>query len=183
MKFEAATGTAAEKIAAIAKAEGVCVDTIRNSIKEINAFRSRNTATEMDFAIRDLVISTVPYAKETLVGLLNANSVLEYTDPKTQKKTFKKVEDKTTRLEAVRLVKDIIIGLQPKQAPVEVNVQQTNQVANLSTAETTEERMRRLRLKAQEHNLLPPEVAAVPASIDRGDDEDDDEEEDGEDDE
>jgi hypothetical protein len=43
--------------------------------------------------------------------------------------------------------------------------------------------MRRLRLKAQEHNLLPPEVAAVPDSIDRGDDEDDDDEEDGEDDE
>ena len=53
----------------------------------------------------------------------------------------------------------------------------------MGRAETVEERMKRLRKQAQEHNLLPAQTAAVPDYIDAGedapeDDGDDDDEED-----
>ena len=102
-----------------------------------------------------------------MVGLLEATELVEINDTNTGKKRIVKQEDKTTRLEANRIVKDIIVSKQPKGPIAEVNVHQTNQVANLSTAETTEERMDRLRKKAAAENLLPAEVAAVPGYLDR----------------
>lgn len=165
-------------LAEIAKKEGVSVQAIKSSVMEIERYRSRNTNTEMDFAIRDFVISSVPAAKESLDGLLKATELVEVKDLKTGKTRYEKVDDKTTRLEATRIVKDLIIGMQPKAAAVNVNVEQTNQVANLSATETNEERLARLREKAKQFNALPPEVAAVPASIDEDEDEDDEDEDD-----
>jgi hypothetical protein len=43
----------------------------------------------------------------------------------------------------------------------------TNQALNLSSAETYEERLDRLRKKAAEANLLPAEIAAVPGCLGR----------------
>ena len=76
-------------------------------------------------------------------------------------------------------MKDIIVAKQPKGPIAEVNVNQTNQVANLSSCETTEERMDRLRKKAAEANLLPAEVAAVPGYLDRDEEPESDDDEDG----
>ncbi len=92
---------------------------------------------------------------------------------KTGKDEYVTVEDKTTRLEGARLVRDLIVGLQPKGPGVVVNANQTNQTANIGSAETYEERLRRLREKVKEFNLLPAEVTAVPDSIDAPDNDDD----------
>jgi hypothetical protein len=170
----------------IARQEGVSIETVKHSVTMIDAYRKRNTQPELDIAVRDLVISAIPQAKDTLNGLLTAMELVEFKDVQTGKTKVKTVEDKTTRLEALRLVNTLIIGLQPKAPPTQVNVNQTNQVANLTEGvETVEERTARLRERIKSHNALPPEVAAVPASIDEADDdeseEDDDEEEDEED--
>lgn len=167
----------------IAKSEGVSVETIRRSVFMVDSYRKRNSAPEMEFAIRDFVISAVPQAKATLNSLLTATELVEMPNIRTGQKTIVKREDKTTRLEALRLTKDLMVGLQPKGPPVEVNVSQTNQVANMSAAETVEERFARLRQQAQKHNLLPPEVAGVPTHIDRDEEEELDEDEDEEEDE
>jgi hypothetical protein len=106
--------------------------------------------------------------------------LVEIKDPKTGQTTLTTRIDKTTRIEALRIVRDVVGHVQPKVAATEVNVHQTNQVANLSTAETTEERMARLRKLADEHNLLPAEVSGVPESVDKGEEDDDEEDEDEE---
>ena len=170
----------------IARSEHVSLRRVQDSIKDIEAYEHQNDEGQLQLAVRDLVISVIPTAKNTINGLLTATTTVRTPNSKTGKVDTYREEDKTTRLEAARLVKDLVIGMQPKQPAVAVNVNQTNQTANIGTAETLEERMRRLRSKAQAHNLLAPEVAAVPASIDQkiqdddgydGDDEDGDEEE------
>ena len=157
----------------IAKAERVSIETVRDSVRMVEEYRAQNSTTEMDFAIRSMVVSAIPKAKLTLEGLLDATELVEIQDPNTGKKKHVTRPDKTTRIEAMRLVTDMIGKVQPKAPLAEVNVSQNMQVANLSAAETTEERLRRLRKQAAEHNLLPPEVAGVPESIDRGDKDDD----------
>ena len=166
--------------ATIAKQENVSIATIKQSIAQMEMYRKRNTQVEFELAIRDLVISSVPQAKETLHGLLTAMELVEIKDAKTGRVKYERVEDKTTRIEAVRLTKELIVGLQPKTPQVVNNLNQTNQVANLNDGiETNEERMRRLRAQIKEHNLLPAEVAGVPQHIDRDEeDPDGDEEED-----
>lgn len=166
----------------IAKSEHVHVREIEKSVRQIEMYEQQNTEGQLQLAVRDLVISVIPQAKETISGLLNAVTIERKPNEKTGKVDIIRTEDKTTRLEAVRLVKDIVIGMQPKQPAAVVNVNQTNQTANIGSAETVEERMRRLRARAQEHNLLPPETAAVPVTIDQGFEDDGDFEEDEEDD-
>jgi predicted RNA-binding protein with TRAM domain len=165
--------------AAIAKAEHVSLSTVMESIKSVEVYEQQNTDGQLQLAVRDLVISTIPQAKETLQGLLTATEVVMKKNLKTGKDEYVTVEDKTTRLEGARLVRDLVIGMQPKGPGVAVNVNQTNQTANIANAsETTEERMRRIRQKIQEHNLLPPQVSAVPDYIDQGEDSPDDEHDD-----
>lgn len=183
MKYQALPGSHEERIAALAKTEKVSVNQVKQSIRRIEMYRAGTTSAEMEFAVRDIVVSAAPKAKQTLIGLMDATELVEITDPKTNRKKVVKQPDKTTRIEGVRLMNDLIGKMQPKGPLVEVNNTQTNQVANLSAAETTEERMSRLRKQAQEHNLLPPEVAAVPAHIDQDMDVEDDDEEDEEEDE
>ena len=156
----------------IAKAEHVSIRRVTESIRGIEAFEHQNSEGQLQLAVRDLVISTIPQAKETLAGLLTAKNIVRTPNATTGKVDVVTSEDKTTQLEAVRLVKDLVIGMQPKQPQVAVNVNQTNQTANIGSAETLEERMRRLRSRAHEHNLLPPKVAAVPQAIDAGLDDD-----------
>ena len=185
LKWQGA-GADDEALKRIAKDENVSLATVKQSVMQVDVYRKQNTGPEMDLAMRDLVISSVPKAKDTLAGLLGAMELVEKKDSKTGKITVVKVEDKTTRLEAMRVFTSLAASLQPKGPAVEVNVSQTNQTANLSGAETNEERFRRLRKKADEHNLLPPETAAVPTYIDDesapevnidDDEEDDDDEE------
>lgn len=169
--------------AAIAKQEGVSLQTVRQSISQMEIYRKKNTQVEFELAIRDLVISTIPQTKQTLQRLLTATEIVEVKDQKTGKTKYEKVEDKTTRIEAVRLTKELIVGMIPKGPPVEVNVNNTTQIANMSAAETNEERMRRLRANITEFNKLPPEVAGVPTHIDREEEpestDDEDEDDDG----
>jgi hypothetical protein len=170
--------------AAIAKAEHVSLATVMESIKSIEMYEQQNTEGQMQLAVRDLVISTIPQAKETINGLLTSTELVMKKNLKTGKDEYVTVEDKTTRLEGARLVRDLIVGLQPKGPGVVVNANQTNQTAvQMGSAETTEERMKRLRAQAQAHNLLPPQVSAVPDYIDQGEDSPDDEHGDEEDDE
>ena len=176
LKAQAMGGTEAEKLAAIAKSEGVSAATVKQSVCQVDRYYKQNSNPQMEVAIRSLVISAIPLAQQSLSGLLMATELVEMPDSRTGKKKIVKREDKTTRLEANRLVKDLIVAVQPKGPAVELNVSQTNQVANLSTAETTEERFRRLREKAKEFNQLPPETVGVPENIDRDEEEDDDEE-------
>jgi hypothetical protein len=169
----------------IANLERVSEATVRASVAQVEAYRVRNTVAEFDFAARDLFISCVPQAKETLQGLLAATELVEQKQGKSGVVKVVKVEDKTTRLEALRVLTSIATALQPKQPTAMVNVQQTNQTAVVSQSETSEERFARLRKQAEAHYLLPPEVAAVPSHIDAGEDADDadDDDEDEDDDE
>lgn len=185
MKFHAMSGTDAEKYAAISQVEHVSAATVRDSVRMVEQYRAQNSTAEMDYAIRSLVVGAIPKAKATLEGLLEATELVEITDPNTGKKRHITRPDKTTRIEGMKIVTDLVGKMQPKAPATEVNVHQTTQVqTNLSKAETMEERLRRLRRKADEYNKLPPEVAGVPEAIDRGDDaddmSDDDEEEEGE---
>lgn len=171
----------------IAKLERVSEAAVRQSIRQIEAYRQQNTSMELDMAARDLFISSVPKAKQTLQGLLEATELVEKKDEKTGKVKVITVADKTTRIEAMKVMTSLITALQPKAPSAQVNVQQTNQTAVISSSETNEERFRRLRKKADEFNALPPQVAAVPDHIDAGrdaddDGEDEDEDEEGEDD-
>ena len=180
-----ASGNSREAIAAIAAEEGISLRTVKESYAEFEQYEQTNSEGQMSLAIRHLVIALVPQAAESIGGLLNATTITSVKNHKTGMMENVLVEDKTTRLEAGRLVKDLVIGMQPKTPMVAIQNNQTNQVATMSATESNEERLARLRKKAQEHNLLPPEVAAVPDYIDAGgdaeDDEDDgDEEEDGE---
>ena len=158
---------------AIAKAEHVSLATVKDSIRSIEMYENQNSEGQLQLAVRDLVISTIPQAKETINGLLTSTELVMKKNLKTGKDEYVTVEDKTTRLEGARLVRDLIVGLQPKGPGVVVNANQTNQTANIGSAETYEERLRRLREKVKEFNLLPAEVTAVPDSIDAPDNDDD----------
>ena len=182
MKFQAITGSDAERIASIAKSERVSQNAVRASIRTIQQYRATNDKNERDYRINDYMMSVLPAAKESMIGLLTATELVEIGDPKVGKTKIVEQPDKTTRLEAQRIVKDLVVGTQPKSPIAEVNVHQTNQVANLSNAETTEERMDRLRKRAAEANLLPAEVAAVPGYLDRDEEPEDDDEGDEEED-
>ena len=163
----------------IARDEGVSIATVQNSIRQVELHRRQNSQAEVDIAIRGFVRGVLPQAEATINGLLTATELVEVKDNKTGKTKVVSQEDKTTRLEASRLVKDLVVGLVPKGPAVVANMQQTTQVAAMGSSETNEERMRRLRKKAAEFNQLPPEVAGVPDSIDAGgssDEEDGDEE-------
>jgi hypothetical protein len=180
VKFRVLTGTDVERIAAIAKSEGVSKETIKASVRQMEMYSEQNKTFNVDLRINESILRVIPAFENSMAGLLAATELVEINDTKTGTKKVVKQDDKTTRLEASRIVKDIIVAKQPKGPIAEINVNQTNQVANLSTAETTEERMDRLRKKAAEANLLPAEVAAVPGYLDRDeepDDEDGDEEE------
>jgi hypothetical protein len=171
-------------MAAIAKSERVSVETVRQSVAQIERLEAMNQDDQVKLSVNGLIRNLVPQAEVTINGLLNATTIMSLKNKKTGMMEDVLVEDKTTRLEAGRLVKDLIVAVQPKAPPVSVSVSQTNQVAQIGSSETTEERFARLRQKAAEHNLLPAEVAGVPVSIDqKGDSEDDDdseEESDGE---
>jgi hypothetical protein len=168
--------------AAIAKAEHVSLATVKDSIRSIEMYENQNSEGQLQLAVRDLVISTIPQAKETINGLLTATELVMKKNLKTGQDEYVTVVDKTTQLEGARLVRDLVIGMQPKGPGVAVQVNNNNQpTVNMGTAETNEERMRRLRQKAQEHNLLPAQVAAVPNYIDAGEDEPDDDHDDEDD--
>jgi hypothetical protein len=168
----------------IAHSEHVSIATVKDSIQRIEAYENQNSEGQLQLAVRDLVISVVPQAKDTIQGLLTATELVEAKNLKTGLQEHIRVEDKVTRLEAGRLVKDLIIGLQPKGPGVAVQVNNNNQPSvNIGSAETTEERMKRLRAQAQAHNLLAPVVTAVPDHIDQGEDSPDDEHDNEDDDE
>jgi hypothetical protein len=182
VKFQALTGTEAERLKAVAKSEGVSMETIKDSVRKMQSYQEQNKTFHVDLRINESIMKVMPAFEDSVVGLLTATELVEVNDITTGKKKVIKQDDKTTRLEASRIVKDIIVSKQPKGPVAEINVNQTNQVANLSAAETTEERMDRLRKKAAEENLLPAETAAVPEYLDRDEDpeEEDDEEDDDE---
>lgn len=166
---------------AIAKSEKVSLSTVVDSIRTIEVYEQQNSEGQLQLAVRDLVISTIPQAKNTINGLLTATEIVMKKNLKTGKDEYVTVEDKTTRLEGARLVRDLVIGMQPKGPMVAIQNNQNSQpVIQMGSAETVEERMKRLRKKAQEFNLLPAETAAVPEWVDSGDDAPDDEDDDEE---
>ncbi len=174
VKFRALSGSDTKRISAIAKSEGVSVSTIKASVRQMEAYSEQNNTSNVDMRINESILKVMPAFEQSMVGLLGATEFVEINDIKTGQKKVVTQDDKTTRLEASRIVKDIIVSKQPKGPMVEVNSTQTNQVANLSSCETTEERMDRLRKKAAEANLLPAEIAAVPTYLDRDEDQEDD---------
>ena len=181
VKFQALTGTEIERLAAIAKSEGVSKETVKASVRQIEMYNKQNESGQVDLRLNESILKVMPAWEEGMAGLLTATELIEIPDGNTGNKKVIKQDDKTTRLEASRIVKDIIVAKQPKGPMVEVNNTQTNQTAVLSSCETTEERMDRLRKKAAEANLLPAEVAAVPGYLDRDEEpeeDSDDEEED-----
>jgi hypothetical protein len=184
LKAVAVGGSEDAAAAVIAREERVSIEAVKKSIRAVDAYRKQNEKAEFDYALRNLVISAIPQARETLHSLLAATELVELTDQKTGKKFVREMEDKTTRLEAIRALSTLAIGLQPKSPMIEQNISQTNQTAHIAGGtETTEDRMRRLRRQATAHRALPAEVAGVPEAIDAGgslaDDDDDEDEEDG----
>jgi len=167
LKSQAVGGSPEEAAKAVAKAEGVTVQTAKQSIQAVEAYRATFDKDRFDLATRKYLMSMMQKSEEYLGDLMGATELVEMPNAKTGKKEVVVMPDKTTRLEAQRVFKDILVGMQPKTPQVEVNVAQTNQTANLGSAETMEERLERLRHKAQEANLLPAEVIAVPDRIDK----------------
>jgi hypothetical protein len=168
--------------AEVAKQERVTPETIKHSISLIESYQNVNTKFQLDLAFRDLIISSIPQAKETFQALLAATEMVEVKNSKTGRVRVVSQVDKVTRLEALRILNSLMGTTQPKGPMIEQKIQQTTQVAaSATTGETNEERFRRLKAAAAQHNALPPEVAAVPDYIDKGgtadDEEDDDEEE------
>jgi len=150
-----------------AKAENVSVKTIKESIKQMEIYEGKNSEGQLSLAVRDLIISAIPQAKETLNGLLTATTTYERKNLKTGHIEYTHEADKVTRLEALRVVKGMAEVMIPKGPAVALQVNQTNQtMATMGSAETVEERIRRLRSKQAEHNLLPPVTVAVPDYID-----------------
>lgn len=179
LKAQAVGGSEEAAARAVAKSEGKSIDVVRHSIRLVSAYRARNDKSNFDFAMRDVLTSTAAMAKESLAGLLSAMELVEVSDAKTGKKRVISVEDKTTRLEAIRVFNSLLGNLQPKVPLIHQDISQTNQTANISggagSAETTEERLRRLRKASAEHRLLPAEVVGVPQHIDEETDPDDEE--------
>jgi hypothetical protein len=180
VKFRALTGTDTERIAAIAKSEGVSKETIKASVRQMEMYAEQNKAGNVDLRINESILRVMPAFENSMAGLLAATELVEVPDGNTGNKRVVEQDDKTTRLEASRIVKDIIVSKQPKGPIAEINVNQNTQIANLSSAETTEERMDRLRKKAAEANLLPAEIVAVPGYLDRDEEPDDDDSDDDE---
>jgi hypothetical protein len=176
LRAETVGGSLEARAKAVAESEKIPVYVALRSLRMVEQYRASNEQIEMDYAIRDFVRSALPKAKQSLEGLLEATELVEVKNDKTGKTRVTRMPDKTTRLEAQRLVKDLIIGLQPKGPLVAQNIQQTTQVAAISAStETNEERLARLREKAREYNALPPKVAGVPEHLDTRGDEGDDE--------
>lgn len=163
--------------AEIAKLEGVSERSVRESIEQIGVYKEQNTELMLQVAVRDLIISSIPQAQETLDGLLRAKTVISVKNKNTGQNEDVEVEDKITRLEAMRVVKELYSSTMPKAPGVALQVNQNNTPQNLAPTvgrgETPEERMRRIRNQQMQHNLLPPEVAGVPKHIDAGYDPDD----------
>jgi hypothetical protein len=180
LQFQAA-GADEKAYELVAAAEKVSVTSVRRSVEIVEGYRNKNSRSEFDLAVYDLVIANVPTAKKTLASLLGATELVEKTDRKGKKVTVRE-PDKTTRLEALKLVRSLIADMQPKAPLIENHNSNTNQTALIvpQGAETNEDRLRRLRSMAKKHNELPPEVAAVPEYIDAGEDEDDDDDDDEE---
>jgi hypothetical protein len=170
LKFKAGTDPAE-----IAKQDHVNVKQVKESIRQMEAFESLNSDGQIQLAVRDLIRTTIPKVKETLDGLLAATNTIERPNAKTGGVDRTYEPDKITRLEAVKVFGTLYGSTQPKTPGVAVQVNQhnTQQNATLSAAETTEERMRRLKAAAAQHNLLPPVVTGVPDAIDKGFDPDD----------
>ena len=154
----------------IARADHISVKQVKESIRQMEAFESMNSEGQLQLAVRDMIRVTIPKVKETLDGLLEATNTVEQKDKRTGLMEPVSVPDKITRLEAVKVFGTLYASTQPKIPGVSVQVSQQNhnQTAVLSSAETTEERMRRLQNAAAQHNLLPPVVTGVPESIDKG---------------
>lgn len=171
-------------IAEIAKRDNVSIKTVKESISEMERYVARNSEGQMQLAIRDMIITTTEQAKDTLDGLLKATTFIDVKQAKTGMTVSQQVEDKITRLEALKVYTGLLTASQPKvpQAVFNNNQQNNTQTAILSSAETTEERMRRLKEQARQHNLLPPVVTGVPELIDKGFDPDDNDGEDEDDD-
>lgn len=167
----------------IAKADRVTVKTVKESIRDMEAFETLNSEGQISLVVRDMIRITIPIVTETLHGLLGATNTVERKNPKTGQVEYVGEPDKITRTEAVKVFKGLYESTLPKAPGVNVQVSQQNhnQTAVLSSAETTEERMRRLKRQASEHNLLPPVVVGTPLEIDKGFDPDDDDGDDEED--
>ena len=167
---------ASGSIETIAKEERISPETVRQSVRQIEMYETMNGDGQLKLAVSDLIMSIIPEAKSTINGLLNATTITSIKNSKTGLMEDVLVEDKTTRLEAGRLVKDLISVTQPKVPQVAIQNNQNMPVATMSLHENNEERMRRLRKQAQDYNLLPAEVAAVPTYLDvKGADEDEEE--------
>ncbi len=158
----------------IAKQDGVSLKAVQESIKEMERYESANSEGQVSLGVRNLILTCLPQAEATITGLMTATNTVERKNARTGGVDYVNVEDKITRLEALKVFNGMISSQQPKAPAQQINVNQTNQQATvLSSAETTEERFRRLRAKVAEHNLLPPVVVGVPKSIDDGIDPDD----------
>jgi limonene-1,2-epoxide hydrolase len=174
LKSQSAGGSPEEAAKAVAKAEGVTIQTAKQSIQQVEAYRATFDKDRFDLATRKYLMSMMQKSEEYLGDLMGATELVTVPNKKTGQTEVVEMPDKTTRLEAQRVFKDIVVGMQPKTPQVEVNVAQTNQTAQISSSETNEERMRRLRKQAEEFNTLPPVVAAVPKYLDEGGDADED---------
>ena len=69
----------------IAKSERVSLQTVNESIRSIEMYEQQNTEGQLQLAVRDLVISTIPQAKETIHGLLTATELVLKKNLKTGK--------------------------------------------------------------------------------------------------
>lgn len=165
----------------IAKQDSISLVQVRKDIREMEEFEAINSEAQVQTMIRDMLRRALPQTSVTIDKLLTATTVVRIKNKKTGLEEDVIVPDKTVQAEAVRMVTGMVSTLQPKTPMVGVQVTQNTQVnTTVGKSETPEERIRRIRAQAAQHNQLPPEVVGVPAIIDAGGSivEDDDEEDD-----
>lgn len=149
-------GLSAEEIAVQDK---VRVSAVESSIGAIDSFRAANTIEFMNESLVDVVLENADVLKSSLRQSLTAN----IKDAK-----GKIVPDHKTRLAAVSKVTELAQAIQPKPTGKGINLNVSQQNANLHAAPPPEsgfvgyeERLRNIRRNIDQHNLLPSETGTV----------------------
>jgi hypothetical protein len=155
------------------------VKVVERSIKQIRLRRNMNTQETLNTEVVGMLMGNLYLADKSFKKLFNAKKYIErrLADGSAE---LVPVDDAETKLEALKVFGEYVKAMQPKGTGLSVNVNQTNQTANVTNIRTGgfEDRLAAIRKKVAEHNLLPP--VTVDAREEDPDEEDDDDIEDGE---
>jgi hypothetical protein len=112
---------AGESIADIAKADGVSENSVQQSIRSVQLFRSKHTHEYANQAISAIVIDTAGHVKKSLVNGLTATTTETISDKNGNTRKVKK-PDVSAQMRAVSEYQKLASTIQPKGGGTNVNV-------------------------------------------------------------